>query len=208
MFISIEKVSKSIKKETILTDINLQISIGSCCGITGHNGSGKSMLLKAICGFVPINSGSITIHNKKIINGKNYIENSGVLIEDPPFFNNFNGYDNLKLLAEIKNKISDEDILQTLKITGLLDAKDKKVKQYSLGMKQRLRIAQAIMENPDILILDEPFNGLDKQGVIDIQQIINELKKQHKTILLTSHDERNIEALCDTVYELEKGKLL
>jgi len=208
MFISIEKVSKSIKKATILTDINLQISIGSCCGITGHNGSGKSMLLKAICGFVPINSGSITIDNKKIINGKNYIENSGVLIEDPPFFNNFNGYDNLKLLAEIKNKISDEDILQTLKITGLLDAKDKKVKQYSLGMKQRLRIAQAIMENPDILILDEPFNGLDKQGVMDIQQIINELKKQHKTILLTSHDERNIEALCDTVYELEKGKLL
>ncbi len=208
MLISIENVSKTIKKESILNNINIQIASGSCCGFTGHNGSGKSMLLKAICGFVPINTGNITVNNIKIINGKNYIEHAGVLIEDPPFFNNFSGYENLNLLAKIQNKISHEDILKSLEITGLLTAKDKKVKKYSLGMKQRLRIAQAIMENPNILILDEPFNGLDKQGVLDIQQIIMNLKKENKTILLTSHDERNIETLCDVVYELERGNLL
>ncbi|MDR1568315.1 MAG: ABC transporter ATP-binding protein [Streptococcaceae bacterium] len=196
-----------MKNQEIFKDISLTFEKGKAVGLVGLNGSGKSMLLKAICGFITIDSGEITIDDEKVAVG-NYLKDAGIIIEHADFLYNYTGLQNLQFLAEIQNKISDLDILSTLKKVGLEEAKDKKVKNYSLGMKQRLRIAQAIMEDPQILILDEPFNGLDKKGVEEVRKILLELKKQDKTILMTSHNSADIEILCDEVYELERGELI
>jgi ABC-2 type transport system ATP-binding protein len=206
--IQIQNVNKSIKNTHILKNISISIEEQSCVGFVGHNGSGKTMLLKAICGFTNINSGQITVKNAPIEFGSKFIKDAGVIIEHPPFIQYISAWDNLKVLANINNKIDDETILHTLEKVGLLQEKDKKVKSFSLGMKQKLRIAQAIMENPQILILDEPFNGLDRASVKKVQDILLEFKKAGTTILLTSHDERHIEALCDTVYQMEGGELI
>lgn len=207
-FIEINNVSKSFKNQQVLKDISLTLSRGKCYGIIGNNGSGKSMLLKSICGFIKIDTGRIFVDSKEIIGGKQFVENAGVLIESPEWMSNFTGYENLKVLAEIQNIIGDEEINEAIQLVGLTDAKNKKVKKYSLGMKQRLRIAQAIMENPEFLILDEPLNGLDKAGVIEMQDLLARYKEKGKTIILTSHDERHIDFLCDYVYELSGGELV
>ncbi|MBG0917122.1 ABC transporter ATP-binding protein [Exiguobacterium sp. SRB7LM] len=204
--IKIENVIKKNKNTTILHDINMNIPKGKCVGLIGHNGSGKTMLLKAICGFTKIDSGTIKVKGKEIVFGKEYIKDSGVIIEHPPFINYISAWDNLKILANINNKVEDKDIENTLLKTGLFNDKDRKVKTFSLGMKQKLRIAQAIMEDPEILILDEPFNGLDRDSVANLQDILMEFKLSGTTIVLTSHDERHIEALCDEVFILEGGK--
>ena len=205
--IEIINVAKTMKKNIILKNISMSINKGSCVGFIGHNGSGKTMLLKSICGFTKIDFGEILIDNEKIVFGKNCIKNAGIIIEQPTFINHLAAVDNLIILANIQKIINKEDILKTLEKVGLLHAKDKKVKEYSLGMKQRLRIAQAIMENPQILILDEPFNGLDKDSIIEIQNIILEYKNRGVTIILTSHDDRQIEFLCDKVYEFNGGEV-
>ncbi|AOH55985.1 hypothetical protein ABE28_016605 [Peribacillus muralis] len=206
--IKVQNINKSIKHHTILNNISLSINPGICVGFVGPNGSGKTMLLKAICGFTAINDGEIWVEGKRILFSKKYIDNAGIIIEQPPFINYLTGMDNLSILANIQKKITKEDIVQTLKKVDLAQAKDKKVKEYSLGMKQRLRIAQAIMENPNILVLDEPFNGLDKKSVIEIQELLLDYKKNGVTILLTSHDDRQINYLCDLVYELNGGELV
>lgn len=207
MSIELANVSKKIKNEWVLKDITLQMKSGKIYGITGNNGSGKSMLMKAICGFIEINQGSIKVNDTAIIGGKQYIKNAGIIIESPDFLYNLTGYENLKVLGDIKKEINDTDIISTLSLVGLNLVKHKKVKNYSLGMKQRLRIAQAIMESPDILILDEPFNGLDKQGVLEIQEILLQYKNETNLLILTSHDERNIDFLCDIVYEMSEGEI-
>lgn len=166
------------------------------------------MLLKAVSGFTKIDSGEIWVDGKQIVFGKEYIKNTGIILEQPPFITYLTGLENLLILANIQKKITKEDVIQTLKKVGLSEAQNKKVRNYSLGMKQRLRIAQAIMENPQILILDEPFNGLDKESVKEIQELLIEYKNKGTTILLTSHDERHIDYLCDQVYELERGELV
>ena len=206
--IEIRNINKKNKDHVILKNIKLTVGKGICVGLIGHNGSGKTMLLKAICGFTKIDSGEIWVDGQQIIFSEKYIRNAGVIIEQPPFINYMTGMDNLLLLAKIQKKISKQDILLTLKKVGLSDAKDKKVKEYSLGMKQRLRIAQAIMEHPQILILDEPFNGLDKDSIKDIQNLILDYKNKGVTIILTSHDDRQINYLCDLVYELNGGELV
>lgn len=206
--IEINNVNKKIKNHVILKDISVSIREGICAGFVGHNGSGKTMLLKAICGFTQIDTGEIRVNNKQIVFSKQYIKHAGVIIEQPSFINYLTGFDNLLALANIQKIISKNDILLALKKVGLFDAKDKKVKEYSLGMKQRLRIAQAIMENPHILVLDEPFNGLDKDSVIEIQELILDYKNKGATILLTSHDDRQIDYLCDQVYELDGGEMV
>jgi len=206
--ISVENVQKKINGNNILQDISLKLSTGKCYGFIGNNGSGKSMLLKCICGFIRPDSGTIFVQGKRIIGGKNFIENAGVLIETPEWMNNLTGLMNLQILAEIRGVISDREIIEAIEKVGLSEVKDKKVKKYSLGMKQRLRIAQAIMENPEILVLDEPFNGLDRAGIIEIQQLLNGYKEKGKSILLTSHDERQIDFLCDEVFELSEGKII
>jgi len=208
MGIEVKGISKTFKNQVVLKDISLSLMTGKCYGFIGNNGCGKSILLKSICGFIKVDSGEIWVNDKQIIGGSHFIESAGIIIESPEWMNNLSGYANLCILAEIRKQIDTNQINGTLKLVGLEDSKDKKVKKYSLGMKQRLRIAQAIMENPDILILDEPFNGLDKSGVQEIQDLLATYKSRGKTILLTSHDERNIEFLCDEVYELESGAII
>ncbi|MBM7708555.1 ABC transporter ATP-binding protein [Enterococcus lemanii] len=207
-FIIIQNLQVELNKQVILEDINLMIEKNSCVGIIGHNGSGKSMLLKAICGFVPVITGTIIIANKKVVNGETFIQDAGIIIEQPEWIPSLTAKENLELLANIQKKIEDKQIDFILEKTGLGDASDKKVRHFSLGMKQRLRIAQALMEDPEILILDEPFNGLDKKGVREITDLLIQQKKIGKTILLTSHDERTIDELCDRVIEIEKGRIL
>jgi ABC-2 type transport system ATP-binding protein len=207
VYIDVNNLTVVLNKQTILNQVTFSVSQGQCVGLVGHNGSGKSVLLKALCGFVPIQSGEITVDQTSVINGKEFIKHAGIVIEQADMVNYLSAKENLSVLASIKKKISESDIDQTLDEVGLSDTKNKKFKNFSLGMKQRLRIAQAIMENPDILVLDEPFNGLDKSGVAEISTLLLAQKNQGKTIFLTSHDERHIEMLCDEVYELEEGKL-
>ena len=166
------------------------------------------MLFRAITGLMQVDSGCVEINGVEIGKEQNFIKDAGTIIGESTFINSLSGYENLLILAEIQNKIGKEDILEVLKKVGLIEAKDKKFKNYSLGMKQRLRIAQAIMEDPSILILDEAFNGLDKEGTREIQELLLNYKKMGKTILLTSHNERDIELLCDEVFELNRGKLI
>jgi ABC-2 type transport system ATP-binding protein len=205
--ITLSGVSKKVKKQLILDNITLNLEKNKSYGFVGYNGSGKSMLFKVICGFTSYSSGSVTVNGKVIGKDVDFIEDAGVIIETPEFLPKLTGYENLLLLSEIRRQISKEQILHSLKIVGLEQQANKLVGKYSLGMKQRLRIAQAIMENQSILILDEPFNGLDKKGLAEMQNLLLELKK-NKTILLTSHSEGDISLLCDTVFEIESGKII
>lgn len=206
--IEILEISKKVKGINLIDHITINLEKGKTYGFIGYNGSGKSMLFKAICGLAHITSGSIKVNGKYIGKDIDFIENTGVIIEAPEFMNGLTGIENLKLLAEIKNKIDEKEILNYFQKVGLGGHEKKKVSKYSLGMKQRLRIAQAIMEDPDILILDEPFNGLDKRGIAEIHNLLLEYKVLGKTILLTSHHESDIDLLCDTVFELDKGKII
>ncbi|MDD7796064.1 ATP-binding cassette domain-containing protein [Clostridium sp. 'White wine YQ'] len=205
--ISFEKYTKNIKGSTILDNINLQLEKGNIYGIIGRNGSGKSMLFKALCGLIKASEGKVKVNGKEIGKEVDFPENIGILIEHPGFLEHLSGYDNLKYLAEIQNKIDEKDIINALDLVEL-DYKDKRsVKKYSLGMKQRLGIAQAIMEDPEIIVLDEPMNGLDNDGVKKVRKLILELKNKNKTIILASHNSEDIQLLCDKVYEIDKGQI-
>lgn len=204
--VEISNLSKEINGIKILKNINVNFSKGSIYGIIGRNGSGKSMLFKAICGLINPTEGEIKVFNELIKDG-NFPKNTGVIIENPGFLPQYSSLKNLKILASINNKISEKKIKDTISLVGL-DPEDKKaVKKFSLGMKQRLGIAQALMEEPNLLILDEPMNGLDSEGVIEIRKLLLSLKKQGVTILLASHNSEDITELCDFVYKMEDGAL-
>lgn len=204
--VEISNLTKDIKGTKVLNKVNLQLESGKAYGIIGRNGSGKSMLFKAICGLINITEGSITVFDKSINNGS-FPDDVGMIIENPGFLLQYSAFKNLKILASINNKISDEKINETIALVGL-DPKDKKiVKKFSLGMKQRLGIAQALMENPKLLILDEPMNGLDSEGAKQIREILLKLKSNSVTILLASHNSDDIDEICDYVYTMENGVL-
>lgn len=205
--IEIKNVTLEIKKKVILDDITLNIEKGTIHALVGENGSGKTMLMKSICGFVHP-KGSITVQGKKIGVDVDFPKNLGLIIETPGFIPYFSGYKNLEYLASINNKISKKEILEALELVSLIEDKDKKVGKYSLGMRQRLGIAQAIMENPDILVLDEPMNGLDYKGINIVRDLLLKLKQQGKTILITSHNTQDIEILCDNITYMENGKIV
>lgn len=206
--IQLKHISKQIKRHSVLDDINLQLKNGKCYGFTGHNGCGKTMLLRAICGFLRVDSGQIIIEDKELGKDIDFIQKAGILIGESGFLNSRSGFENLEILAQIRNIIKKEEILKTMNDMGILDAKDKKVCQYSLGMKQRLRLAQVFMENPSILVLDEPFNALDKTGVKKVQELLVLEKNKGNLLLLTSHDQSKIELLCDKVFEMENGCII
>ena len=208
MYIELLNITKTIGKHTILNNISLSLERGKCYGFIGQNGCGKTMLLRAICGFIRPDSGEVWVNQKRIGTDCEFVEDAGVIIGEATFQDFLTGYENLKILAEIKNEIDDNEIMEALKQVQLEDAKDQKFRTYSVGMKRRLCIAQAIMEHPSLLILDEPFNGLDKQGVADIRKLLLQYKQQNKTILITSHNEKDIELLCDTVIELDNGEVI
>ena len=201
--ITVKDVSLKIKKDMILKDINAEFTDGKIHGIIGRNGSGKTMLMKCICGFIKPTEGEITVSGKRIGTDCDFPESIGVIIETPEFIPYYSGFKNLKLLADIRHKITDDDIRRSMELVGL----DPKLKKYSLGMRQRLGLAQAVMENPDLLILDEPMNGLDKDGVGDMRRYLLNLKEQGKTILIASHSAEDIDVLCDTVVEMDKGRM-
>ena len=204
--IKIENVTKKFKENTVLNNVSINFEKGKIHGLIGRNGSGKTVLMKCICGFIPVTSGSITVRNK-VISKKNTPENIGLIIETPGFLPNYSGYRNLKFLADISGKANKNAIIRSIESVGLDPHSKKHVGKYSLGMRQRLGLAQAIMEDPDLLILDEPMNGLDKDGVKDMRDYLLKLKEQGKTMLIASHSAEDIEILCDTVCEMDAGTM-
>lgn len=207
VMIKVEHLSKSFKEQEILQDINVEFERGKIYGIIGRNGSGKSMLFKCICGFIHPSQGKIFIKDKEIGKDVDMACEIGMLIEGTGFLANYDAYHNLDFLVRIKNKVDKTKILDTLKIVGLGEAGKKKVGKFSMGMKQRLGIAQAIVEDQEILILDEPMNGLDNQGVKEMRELFLLMQERGCTILLASHNKEDIEVLCDKVFEMESGKL-
>lgn len=206
--IEIENLTKKFGDVTALEDVNLRIESGKIYGIIGRNGSGKTVLFKLIAGYLKPTGGRVVVNGKEIGKDTDFAENIGVIIENPGFLNGYTGFKNLSYLAGIRNVIDRARIRESMERVGLDPDSGKKVGRYSLGMKQRLGIAQAIMEDPEILILDEPMNSLDNQGVEDVRGILMGLRDQGKTILLASHNKEDIEILCDEVYEMDRGRLL
>ncbi|MEG0221588.1 MAG: ATP-binding cassette domain-containing protein [Clostridia bacterium] len=205
--IKINNVTKKIKSNVILQDITLELKEGKIYGFVGKNGSGKSMLLKTIAGFISPDKGSIVADGKKLYDEKIFLPSTRVMIDKPHFFENLSGKENLELLASIQNTITDADIENVLLKIKLADVKDKKYKTYSLGMKQKLAIAQVIMEDAKNLILDEPFNSLDMASVDLVRKILLEERSKDKIIIITSHIKEDIEMLCDEVFYIESGKI-
>lgn len=206
--IIVENIVKEFKDQRALDNVSMSFEQGKIHGIVGRNGSGKTVLFKCICGLMTPSSGHIIVGGKIIGKDIDVPENVGIIIEAPGFLPQYSGYKNLKLLADIKMTAKKQDIINSMVQVGLEPNNRKHVGQYSLGMRQRLGIAQAIMENPDILILDEPMNGLDNAGVEDMRKLFLSLKEEGKTILLASHSREDIDVLCDVVYEMDKGHLI
>jgi ABC-2 type transport system ATP-binding protein len=206
--IEVQNVVKRFRDQVVLKNVSISFEKGQIHGIVGRNGSGKTVLFKCICGLMHPEEGVILVNGKRVGRDVDMPEGIGAIIEAPGFLPNYSGYKNLRFLANIRRKIGKEEILNVLKTVGLDPESRKHVGKYSLGMRQRLGIAQAIMEDPEILILDEPMNGLDNAGVQDIRALLLELKAQGKTILLASHNHEDIAALCDTVHEMDGGVLL
>lgn len=202
--IQVTGVYKSFGKEQVLKDVSFSIPPGSIYGVVGNNGSGKTVLMKCICGFMKCDRGRILVGGKHVGKEVDFPDRLGVIIETPGFITNLSGYKNLKILASLKGRITKKEIRETMRRVGLDPDMKKPVAKYSLGMRQRLGIAQAIMEEPEILVLDEPFNGLDRYGVVEIRELLKELKAGGKSILLASHNAQDIKELCDNVLDLMK----
>ena len=205
--IEVNDVVKKFKDVTVLDHVSLKVEQGTICGLVGRNGSGKTVLMKVICGFILPDSGQVTVDGRQIGKDCDFPKDTGVIIENPGFSQYISGAKNLRNLASINKKITQEEIVKVMELVGL-NAQDRKwVSKYSLGMRQRLGIAQAIMEGQSLLILDEPMNGLDQEGVEDMRKLFQNLREQGKTILLASHSREVIAMLCDEVYEMEHGVL-
>lgn len=205
--IEVQNVVKRFRDQVVLKNVSISFEKGKIHGIVGRNGSGKTVLFKCICGLMHPEEGVILVNGKRVGRDVDMPEDIGAIIEAPGFLPNYSGYKNLRFLANIRREIGKEEILNVLKTVGLDPESRKHVGKYSLGMRQRLGIAQAIMEDPEILILDEPMNGLDNAGVQDIRALLLKLKEQGKTILLASHNHEDIATLCDTVHEMDGGIL-
>ena len=206
--VRVEQVTKTYGKDTVLDGVSVNFEAGKIHGIIGRNGSGKTMLFKTICGFVRPTSGRVLVDGKQVGKDVDFPQDLGLIIETPGFLPYYSGYKNLKILASLRNRINDEEIRGAMERVGLDPKLKKSVRKYSLGMNQRLGIAQAIMEGPSLLVLDEPMNGLDNQGVQDMRELFKELREEGKTILLASHNREDIEALCDTVMEMDHGRII
>ena len=203
--IKLEGVSKAFKKATVVQEVTAEFREGEITGIVGRNGSGKTVLFKMICGLLKPTAGTITVNGKRIGKDVDFPESIGVIIETPGFLPFQSGYRNLMELAGINHRISKNEVKQAMENVGLDPDSRKPVSKYSLGMRQRLGIAQAIMENPDVLVLDEPMNGLDESGVEEMRKLFLKLKEADKTLLIASHNREDIEVLCDKVYRMDGG---
>lgn len=207
IIIDVENLTKKYGEDCVLRGVSVQFEKGKIHGLIGKNGSGKSMLMKTICGLVRPTSGTVTVDGKVVGRDVDFPDDIGLIIESPGFMPYYSGMTNLKILAHLRNRISDRQVVAAIERVGLDSKSRKHVRKYSMGMNQRLGIAQAIMENPSILILDEPMNGLDNQGIADVRQLLTELRAEGKTILISSHNTEDIDLLCDTVCEMDHGVL-
>ena len=205
--VSVNGVSKRFGEETVLKKVTHEFECGKIHGIVGNNGSGKTVLMKCICGFLIPDEGEITVAGKRVGKDVDFPANLGIIIETPGFLPRLSARRNLEILASLNKKIGAKEIDAAILRVGLDPQLKKPVGKYSLGMRQKLGIAQAIMEDPSILILDEPFNGLDKSSVSEMRKLIKELKNEGRTILLASHNQTDIDELCDTVCEMDAGVL-
>jgi ABC-2 type transport system ATP-binding protein len=205
--IKVENVSKKFGRETVLKNVSFSVEKGEIAGIIGRNGSGKTVLFKMICGFYSIDEGKIEVDGKRLDKDIEVPEDIGSIIETSGFLSGYSGYRNLKFLADIRGIIGRKEICEAIERVGLDPKSKKKVGKYSLGMRQRLGLAQTFMENQKILILDEPMNGLDNKGVEDMRKLFLELKDAGRTILVASHNREDIDVLCDRVYEMDHGNL-
>lgn len=203
-----EHVYKRIRRKEILVDINLELCSGKIYGFVGRNGSGKTMLFRALSGLINIDSGKISFNEKTLHKDMEVLPNMGLTLENAGLYPELTGFQNLKILSQIRKVISDEEIKQSISKVGLNPDDKRSFRKYSMGMKQRLIIAQAIMEKPDIIILDEPTNALDESGVIEVRNIIEEEKQRGAIILLASHNRQDIDILADHIYILNQGKIM
>lgn len=205
--IEVSHVNKNFRDNKVLKDVSLRCESGKIYGLVGHNGSGKTVLFKIICGFLSCDEGTVSVDGKIMGKDKDMLTEAGIIIEDPGFLRNWSAYHNLEFLYTIRNKKDKAYLYSVLKKVGLDPKMKRPVGKFSLGMRQRFAIAQAIMENPGILILDEPMNGLDKNGVEEIRRLLLQMKQENKLIILASHNREDIDVLCDEVYEMEDGVL-
>ena len=206
--IQIENVTKKFGEAVVLDEINMELQPGNIYGLVGRNGSGKTMLMKCICGFVLPTSGTIHVNGKIVGKEIDIPDDIGIINENPGFLPNYSGFKNLQLLAMIRNKIGKAEIKEAIRRVGLDPESKKHVGKYSLGMRQRLGLAQALMEDPSILLLDEPMNGLDNEGVEEIRKLILDLKQNGKLIIIASHTREDINLLCDEVFYMDHGKII
>ena len=206
--IEIKNLTKRYGEAEVLSNINMKLESGKIYGLVGRNGSGKTMLMKHILGFVKATQGTILINGKAVGENDDMQENIGAIIENPGFLPEYSGFTNLKLLAMIQGKIKDEQIKDAIRLVGLDPESKKAVGKYSLGMRQRLGLAQALMENPDILLLDEPLSGLDNDGVQAMWKLFMKQKEDGKLIVLASHSKEDIGTHCDEIFRFDKGKMV
>lgn len=208
MRIVMKDVSKKIRGRWVLQHVDVILESGKIYGLRGYNGSGKTMLLRAICGLIQPTEGEIYIDNKKLGKDMDYPESIGIMIETPAFLGEFSGLKNLQMISELKNEAKERDVVEVLKKVGLEDAVDIKYKKYSLGMKQRLGIAAAIMEKPKILLLDEPTNALDPDGIRMVSEVITAMKDENRIIVIASHEASFLEEVADDVFEIQNGTII
>lgn len=207
MEIDIKDLTKTIQKSTVLSHVNLHLEGGRVYGLRGQNGSGKTMLMRCICGLIAPTQGSVTINGETLGKDLSFPRSVGVLIENPAFLEQYTGYKNLEMLAAIQNRIGEKEIRETLETVGLDPDDKRKYRKYSLGMKQRLGIAAAIMEKPDVIILDEPINALDESGVLEVRGILEREKERGALILVACHDKEELDLLADEIYHIEAGRI-
>ena len=207
MNITVKGVTKTIRENTVADNINLELKSGTIYGLCGYNGCGKTMLMRLIAGLILPSEGEVIIDGKVLGRETDFPESMGILIENPSFLGSLNGFENLKLLASIKRLIQDDLIKHSIRRVGLNPDDKKHYRKYSLGMKQRLGIASAIMESPDLIILDEPTNALDRDGVEIVKKIILEEKKRGALVIMTCHDRTILEGVSDVIYTIEHGKI-
>lgn len=207
MTVHVRNVTKTIKGVKVLDDISIDIPSGSVTGLRGINGSGKTMLMRAVCGLIGLDDGSIEVDGKRVGVDVDSPQSVGLLIENPGFIDGFSGFDNLWLLAQLTGRIGSREVESALELVGLKSARDKAYRTYSLGMKQRLGIAAAIMESPDLVVLDEPTNALDESGVALIQDIVHAQADRGAAVLVASHDAAVLSSLADRIYELYEGRI-
>ncbi len=205
--VSVQHVYKEFRSDQVLTDVHKDFVSGRIHGIIGNNGSGKTILFKCMCGFMPVTRGKILVDYEQVGKDMDFPDDIGIIIETPGFLLQYSAMKNLELLASLRRRADRKKVAATIRRVGLDPESRKPVGKFSLGMRQRLGIAQAIMEDPRVLILDEPMNGLDKHGVAEIRALLKELRGEGRTILLASHNAADIDELCDTVCEMDAGVL-